>query len=123
MAIKPIIRLGNPLLRKKSKSINDEDFNSSWLLGLVQDLWDSKAHYGGVGIAASQIGVNRRVWMEGCLSAGSLRGPVSRPVEIEYTGYDVYGNAIKRQVKDFDGIIFIDEVVDTKRIGFLEELV
>lgn len=171
MAIKSIIRLGNPILRKKSTSIKNEDFNSSWLLALVQDLWDSKAHYGGVGIAAPQIGVNRRVcvfgfehserykhvdpipytvlcnpeiiiidkteseMIEGCLSVDSLRGPVSRPVEIEYSGYDAYGNSIKRQVKDFharlvmhevdhlDGIVFIDKVTDTKRMAFLEELV
>lgn len=171
MPIKPIIRLGNPSLREKSLLIKPEEFNSRWLLDLIEDLWDCKNHYGGVGIAAPQIGVNRRIcvfgfeyseryknvdpvpytvlcnpeiiiidnneneMMEGCLSVGSLRGPVARPIEIQYSGYDAHGNKIQRQVKNFharlvmhevdhlDGIVFIDKVTDTKRLGFLEELV
>ena len=31
---------------------------------------------------------------EGCLSLGNLRGPVSRPKEIVYSGFDAYGNPI-----------------------------
>lgn len=61
MSIKPIVRIGNPSLREKSRAIESNEFGSPWLLDLVQDLWDSKEHYGGVGIAAPQIGINRRV--------------------------------------------------------------
>lgn len=61
MAIQPIVRIGNPSLREISSPLLKSDFGSPWLLNLVQDLWDSQNHYGGVGIAAPQIGVNRRV--------------------------------------------------------------
>ncbi len=61
MPVQPVVRIGTPSLREKSLPIEPNDFGSPWLLNLVQDLWDSKEHYGGVGIAAPQIGINRRV--------------------------------------------------------------
>jgi len=57
MAIKTALLIGTPSLREVSSPITPEDFGSAWLLELIQDLHDSQEHYGGVGIAAPQIGV------------------------------------------------------------------
>jgi peptide deformylase len=171
MAIRTALLLGTPSLREISKPIQPDDFGSQWLQELVQDLYDSQAHYGGVGIAAPQIGVNRRVIVfgfehteryknvepvpvtvlcnpeivvtdpneitmyEGCLSLADLRGPVSRPKGITYSGFDQFGNKILRHVNGFyarlvqhevdhlNGVLFIDHVKDTRTLGFRQELI
>ena len=58
MAVVEIITYGNPILRKKAEEvveINDE------IKSLIQDLQDTLAAAPGVGIAAPQIGVSKRV--------------------------------------------------------------
>src|SRR5579872_5342907 len=64
MAIRPIIQLGDPLLREKCARV--EDPTAVELKQLVQDLSDTLAHWRsttgyGRGIAAPQIGVLQRV--------------------------------------------------------------
>lgn len=64
MAIRPIIQLGNPLLREKCAHV--EDPTSTEIKQLVHDLSDTLTHWRsttgyGRGIAAPQIGVLRRV--------------------------------------------------------------
>lgn len=64
MAIRPILQLGNPLLREKCVRV--EDFTSAAIHGLVSDLGDTLAHWRsgtgyGRGIAAPQIGILQRV--------------------------------------------------------------
>jgi peptide deformylase len=78
MAIREIVRLGNPILRERASEIKAEEVNTPWLSQLVQDLWDSMEYYGGVGIAAPQIGVNRRVFVFGFEK--SERYPQQEPV-------------------------------------------
>ncbi len=59
--IQPICRMGNPILRKKALPV-PKDFLSSDRFGqLSQDLLDSMKHYGGIGIAAPQIGIDMQV--------------------------------------------------------------
>ena len=60
MAVRPIITAENPLLRQKSKKVTQ--FGPG-LRTLVQDLWDTMYAAGGLGLAASQIGVLQRVWV------------------------------------------------------------
>ena len=78
MAIREIVRLGNPSLRERSTELHQHEFNSPWLMELIKDLWNSMEHYGGVGIAAPQIGVNRRVCVFGFEK--SARYPQAEPV-------------------------------------------
>ena len=82
MAIKTPLRLGTPSLRQPSLALEQEDFNAPWLLSLIEDLWDTMAHYGGVGIAAPQIGVNRQVMVFGFEHTDRYKnvGSVSRTV-------------------------------------------
>lgn len=58
---KPVLKMGNPLLFKKSEPILAHEFGSQSLKDLVQDLEDTRLHYGGLGIAAPQIGVLKQV--------------------------------------------------------------
>lgn len=64
MAVRPILQLGNPLLREKCAPV--ENPKSSEICSLITDLADTLAHWRastgyGRGIAAPQIGVLQRV--------------------------------------------------------------
>lgn len=53
--------MGNPVLRKKAQEISRDYLVSDEFRRLVVDLRDSMKHYGGIGIAAPQIGVSLQV--------------------------------------------------------------
>lgn len=59
MSTKTIVRLGTLSLREISTPITT--FNTPELKQLEQDLKDTMQEYGGVGIAAPQIGINQRI--------------------------------------------------------------
>jgi peptide deformylase len=59
--IKPICRMGNPILRKKTEEVPKDFLLSDDFAQLLSDLSDSMKHYGGIGIAAPQIGIDRQV--------------------------------------------------------------
>ncbi|QPN56733.1 peptide deformylase [Synechococcus sp. CBW1107] len=71
---------------------------------------------------------------EGCLSVPGLRGQVSRWRRILYRGFDAEGHPIERSVDGFharvvqhecdhlDGVLFPDRLVDSRSLGFTEEL-
>ena len=59
MAIKKVLRIGEPSLLQVSKQV--VEFNTAWLDGLIEDLWDTMQVQNGAGLAAPQIGENFRV--------------------------------------------------------------
>ena len=58
MAVREVLRMGHPVLRERSRPV--EDFGPG-LQELVQDMKDTMAAKNGAGLAAPQIGVSRRV--------------------------------------------------------------
>ncbi|MES2527906.1 MAG: peptide deformylase [Bdellovibrionota bacterium] len=56
--IREICRMGHPVLRMKAAEVSRELLLSDEFRQLVVDLRDSMKHYGGIGIAAPQIGVS-----------------------------------------------------------------
>jgi len=70
--------------------------------------------------------------VEGCLSVPGLSGSVPRYVNIRYTGYDEYGEAIDRTVSDFharvvqhecdhlDGVLYPSRIKDFTSFGFVD---
>ncbi len=63
MAIKPVLRMGSPVLASPSKQVHD--FSKSILLPIIRDMLDTMKDEGGIGIAAPQIGCNMRLIMFG----------------------------------------------------------
>lgn len=113
MAVRKIVKIGDELLRKKSKPVKhfDED-----LWELLDDMKESMYKNDGMGLAAPQVGVLRRcvvidvnglyaelinpkitlqdgedIEEEGCLSVGSFHGRVKRPYKLTVEAYDRYG--------------------------------
>ena len=61
MAIRKVARLGNPILRQQARDLSVEEIFSRETQELIQDLRDTQAENGGIGIAAPQIDVPLRV--------------------------------------------------------------
>ena len=59
MAIRPVLRMGDPLLLQVAQPV--QQFDTPELHSLIQDMQDTMAHMNGAGIAAPQIGVSLRV--------------------------------------------------------------
>jgi peptide deformylase len=59
MAIRPVLRMGNKLLRQRAEEITE--FNSMELSRLIQDMRDTMQAENGAGLAAPQIGVSQRL--------------------------------------------------------------
>lgn len=59
MAVKTVLRMGDPILLAPAKPV--EAFDTPELHALIHDMQDTMAHMNGAGIAAPQIGVSLRV--------------------------------------------------------------
>ncbi len=114
MSILPIHLLGSPVLRERAKEIGAPDAEIG---KFVQDLFETMRAYKGVGLAANQVGVAKRVAVvetdsehsfalidpvviattgaekdeEGCLSIPDIYGDVQRPLEVIVEATDVDG--------------------------------
>ena len=56
MAIRRIIRMGHPLLREVARPLEAREIGSSEIVRLIGDMVDTLHDYGGIGLAAPQIG-------------------------------------------------------------------
>lgn len=59
MAIKSVLKMGEPLLLQQARPV--EQFDTSQLHALIQDMRDTMTHLNGAGLAAPQIGVSLQV--------------------------------------------------------------
>ena len=65
MAVRKVIRLGNPLLRKKAEPVPLTEIRSKEMKKLIRDMFDTMHDTKGVGLAAPQIGVSKRIVVVG----------------------------------------------------------
>jgi len=91
MAIKPVLRMGNPLLLQRAEEITQ--FDTPALHALIQDMQDTMTHMNGAGIAAPQIGVSQRVVIFGV-------GHNPRYPDAEQVPYTVLVNPVLRPIGD-----------------------
>jgi peptide deformylase len=76
MAVRPILKMGDPRLLQPAEPVRD--FASPELKTLIEDMFDTMASAGGVGLAAPQIGVGLQVVIFGF--ERSERYPDAAPV-------------------------------------------
>lgn len=113
MAIRNIIQVGDPTLRKKSFEVTDFGKNTQILL---DDMKQTLKKAEGAGLAAPQVGVLRRIFIvdtedgyyecinpvilsqsgsqidnEGCLSVKGKYGFVDRPMKVKLKAFDRNG--------------------------------
>jgi len=73
MAIREVLRMGDPCLLLKAKPV--DKFDTPELHALIQDLQDTMKHMNGAGIAAPQIGVSQRVVIFGQIESDTSTNP------------------------------------------------
>lgn len=91
MAIKPVLRMGDPVLFQKAKPV--EAFDTPELHALIQDMQDTMESMNGAGIAAPQIGVSLRVVIFGV-------GHNPRYPDAEQVPYTVLINPVLKAIGD-----------------------
>ena len=123
MAIRAVREEGDEILRKKSKEVEVVDDR---IRTLVEDMIETMHKYNGVGLAAVQVGVLKRVIVidtyekdeqfvlinpeiikqkgeqeveEGCLSFPNKFGRIKRPSEVTVVALDENGNKFKLTAK------------------------
>lgn len=62
MALRKIVLMGDPVLRTEAEAVPDEEFGDE-LLALVNDMFETMYAAEGVGLAAPQIGISRRIFV------------------------------------------------------------
>ena len=124
MAIIPIRRAGDPVLREKARRIRTVDKS---LMKLIEDMWETMYDAPGVGLAAPQIGISLRLVVidvgddnpialvnpeivkrsgqrqcdEGCLSVPGYRGETTRSRKVLAQGLDPYtGKEVRIKAED-----------------------
>ncbi|MFA5014480.1 MAG: peptide deformylase [Actinomycetota bacterium] len=145
MAVKGIRKIGDPVLREKSKKVE----NTDKLTSLVRDMVDTLKEEGAVGLAAPQIGITRRVIAvnfndrikvfvnpeievlgrkkiesnEGCLSIYSIKDfNVNRFSKVKVKAKDPKGNDIVIVAEDLLARVFQHEVDHLDGILFIDRL-
>ncbi len=131
MALRNIVKDTDPLLRKKSREV--EQFDGK-LAQLLDDMWDTLNKAEGLGLAAPQVGVLKRVFIvdyddeqfevinpqivassgqcdgnEGCLSVEGYRGIVPRPQHIKLKFFDRHGKKYTLEAQDYFARVFLHE--------------
>lgn len=77
MAVREILRMGNPLLLQEAKPV--KEFNTPQLNVLISDMRDTMHDANGAGLAAPQIGVSLQVVIFGILN--NPRYPDADPID------------------------------------------
>ena len=146
MALRQIVKLGENVLRARSKEVTVFDDK---LKTLVDDMFETMEHENGVGLAAPQVGLLKRVRVvcvdgknkyaiinpvitkssgvqcgaEGCLSVPNQSGYVERPKKLTIEGFDVSGKPIKIKADGFLAVAFCHETDHLDGILFIDKLV
>jgi peptide deformylase len=88
MAIRRILRMGHPLLRQVARPLRTEEIGSECMRRQVADMIDTLHDYGGIGLAAPQIGESLR------LAIIEIPGGPSRYGDLEPMPLTVFVNPI-----------------------------
>src|SRR5579872_2996594 len=135
--IHSIVKYGHPVLEKRSEDITE--FNTPELHRLVDDMFESMYAAKGVGLAAPQIGVGKRLAVidittgedpaqkivlinpeivktegsqkseEGCLSLPTFREQVVRPLKVTVVAQDAKGKQFEMAGDDLLARAFLHE--------------
>jgi peptide deformylase len=139
------IRLfGDPVLKERASEVENID---ATLVRLAEDMITTMHAAPGVGLAAPQVGVQKRLFVydvgdgpdvlvnpvidesrgewtfeEGCLSVPELSWPIVRPKEVHLTGFDLDGNEVSVEADELLARLFQHELDHLDGVLLLEHL-
>jgi peptide deformylase len=149
MAVRDILIIGDPGLTRTSDPV---DGITEEIVRLARDMVETVHAAPGVGLAAPQVGVNKRIIVvdlsvgededalhvlinpeivfkegeavceEGCLSVPEIKEKVSRPYRVVVRGLDLEGRAVEIEGEDLLARAFCHEVDHLDGILFVEKL-
>ncbi len=144
MSLLPLHLLGSPVLRRRSEEIGAPDDE---VRRLVADMFETMDAARGVGLAANQVGVARRVAVvdadgdrfamidpvileaegkataeEGCLSIPEIYGDVTRAERVLLEATDLEGNRYRRDATGLKARAIQHEIDHLDGILFLDHL-
>jgi peptide deformylase len=136
MALRNIVEEGDDILRKRAREVTEIDQR---IRTLVEDMAETMALSHGVGIAAPQVGILKRIFLavpdseaddtpmvfinpeilhqegnqvgdEGCLSVPGFVGTVERPLFVKLKALDIDGNEKIYDFSDFAAVVICHEL-------------
>ncbi|MDA8268903.1 MAG: peptide deformylase [Actinomycetota bacterium] len=137
---------GDPVLRQRALEVEEIDGR---LAQLAEQMIETMYEAPGVGLAAPQVGVRKRVFVfdtgdgegarvlvnpsitesdgewtfeEGCLSVPGLSWPIVRPRDVHLTGWDLDGNEVSIDVTEYEARVFQHEVDHLDGVLLVERL-
>jgi peptide deformylase len=142
----PIRQYGDPVLKSPVAEVEQIDGS---VVSLVESMIETMYAAPGVGLAANQVGVQRRLFVydagddegakviinprilesdgewayqEGCLSVPGLSWEILRPNRVHLVGLDLDGNELSIEADEFEGRVFQHEVDHLDGILLVEHL-
>lgn len=140
----PIRVYGDPVLNERTNEVETIDGR---VAALAQAMIETMYEAPGVGLAANQIGVQKRLFVydkgdgpvvvvnpvivesdgewtyeEGCLSVPGLSWEITRANAVHLTGFDLDGHEIDIQTDEFEGRIFQHEMDHLDGVLLVERL-
>ncbi len=145
MAIRNIVKEGDPVLRKISRSVLEFDKK---LATLIDDMIETMYEANGVGLAAPQVGILRRVCVidigegpielvnpaiiseegvqyesEGCLSCPGQSGVTKRPMKVTVKAQNRKGESFEISGEDLLARAFCHEIDHLNGILYKDKIV
>ena len=136
--------IGDPVLRQRASEVVDVDGK---LVQLAQDMLTTMYEAPGLGLAAPQVGVQKRLFVydigegpqivvnpeiresrgewgydEGCLSIPGMSFELLRPKEVHLVGYDLDGNELSIEADELLARAFQHEIDHLDGVLFIERL-
>ncbi len=136
--------IGDPVLRQRASEVVDIDGR---LKKLADDMLETMYEAPGLGLAAPQVGVERRLFVydigegprvlvnpelvessgewayeEGCLSVPGLAWEIVRPKEVHLKGYDLDGNEVDVEADEVLARLFQHELDHLDGVLLIERL-
>ncbi|MDH3505002.1 MAG: peptide deformylase, partial [Nitrospirota bacterium] len=66
MAILPIAKIGNPVLRQQAKPVDPASIGSRRVQEFLDDMFETMVHYEGIGLAAPQVAQSEQIVVMEC---------------------------------------------------------
>jgi peptide deformylase len=140
----PIRLYGDPVLKQPTREVSEIDGR---VAKLAEDMIETMYDAPGTGLAANQVGVERRIFVydvgdgprtvinprivetsgewvydEGCLSVPGLSWPIVRPNQVHLVGLDLDGNELSIEADTLEGRVFQHELDHLDGILLVERL-
>ena len=146
MAILPILELPDPVLRQRARKVRKID---SSVLKLADDMVQTMKDANGVGLAANQVGILKRViviqlpeeeeariyinpeiiyregeqdWYDGCLSIPGFRGLITRSVWIKFQALTEASTIVKLRADNLLSLAIEHEVDHLNGVLYIDHL-